>query len=122
LNIRLELNQPQLLVEDWAGLALVAWQQSDQLVASKYADKLIAAWTENPIFDGAEHPMRVFHFTWQVVRGLELALANDVLIAAARVIQIYLDHQPDLAAQAMYLEQPHHQALWGAWQYHLAEK
>ncbi len=60
--------------------------------------------------------MRAFHFTWQVCQGLGLAQADDVLAAAAQVLQTYLDNHPDPAAQALYLQQPHHQALWAAWQ------
>jgi hypothetical protein len=31
-------------------------------------------------------------------------------------MQTYLDNHPDPAAQALCLQQPHHQPLWAAWQ------
>ncbi len=108
--------QPHYLVEDWAGLALVAVRQGDLETAGAYADQLLAAWADNPTFEGADHPMRAFHFTWQVCQALGLAQADDVLGAAAQVMQTYLDNHPDPAAQAVYLQQPHHQPLWAAWQ------
>ena len=46
----------------------------------------------------------------------KLIQANDLLAAAARIVQEYLDKQPDPEAHAVYLQQPHHQALWVAWQ------
>ena len=52
----------------------------------------------------------------RVPRGVQLAQADEVLASAAQVLQTYLDNQPDPAAQAVYLQQPHHQALWAAWQ------
>ena len=116
LTIRQELNQPHYLVDDWAGLALLASQQSDLETAQAYTDQLLAAWAGNPTFEGAEHPMRAFHFTWQVCQALGLAQADEVLAAAAQVLQTYLDNHPDPATQAVYLRQPHHQALWRAWQ------
>ena len=60
--------------------------------------------------------MRAFHFTWQVFQGLGLAQVDEVLAAAAQVMQTCLDNHPDPAAQALYLQQPHHQALWATWQ------
>ena len=36
-------------------------------------------------------------------------------VRCVEVMQAYLDKQPDPAAQAIYLQQPHHQALWAAW-------
>jgi len=45
-----------------------------------------------------------------------LAQVDEVLAAAAQVLQTYLDNHPDPEAQAVYLQQPHHQALWTAWQ------
>jgi tetratricopeptide (TPR) repeat protein len=116
LTIHQELDQSQYLMEDWAGLALVAWQQGDLETAGAYAGQLLAAWADNPTFKGGEHPERAFHFTWQVCQALGLAQVDEVLAAAAQVLQTYLDNQPDPAAQALYLQQPHHQPLWAAWQ------
>ena len=116
LIIRQELNQPHFIIEDWAGLALAALLQGDLETAQAYADQLLTAWTGNPAFEGTEHPVRAFHFAWQVCRGLEMSQADEVLAAATQVMQTYLDNQPDPAAQTVYLQQPHHQALWQAWQ------
>ncbi|MCP4406536.1 MAG: tetratricopeptide repeat protein [Gammaproteobacteria bacterium] len=115
-TIRKELNQPRLLVEDLAGLALVAFRQNDLELAQMYADQLLVVWASNPTFRGMEHPMWALHFIWQVCEGLELVQADDVLAAAAGVMQTYLDNQPDPEAQAVYLQQRHHQPLWAAWQ------
>ncbi len=114
-TIRQELDQPHHLVEDWAGPALAALRGGDLETAGAYASQLLAAWADNPTFEGADHPMRTFHFTWQVCQALGVAQADDVLAAAAQVLQTYLDNQPDPAAQAVYLQQPHHKALWAAW-------
>jgi tetratricopeptide (TPR) repeat protein len=116
LTLRQELDQPQYLVEDWAGLALVALRQSDLETAGVYAGQLLPAWADNPTFEGAAHPMRAFHFTWQVCQGLGLAQADEVLTSAAQVQQTYLEDHPDPAAQAAYLRQPHHRPMWAAWQ------
>ncbi len=66
--------------------------------------------------------MQAFHFTWQVCQALGLAQADAILAAAAQVLQTYLDNHPDPAAQAMYLQQPHHQPLWAAWQAQLEKE
>jgi tetratricopeptide (TPR) repeat protein len=116
LTIRQELNQPHYLIDDWAGLALLALQQGDLEMAQAYTTSLLAAWAGNPTFEGAEHPMRAFHFTWQVCQALGLAQADEILATAAQVMQTYLNNLPDPATQAVYLRQPHHQALWAAWQ------
>ena len=76
----------------------------------------MSPWVDAHTFEGAGEPMRAFHFTWQVCQGLGLAQADDVLAAAAQVLQTYLDNQPDPEAQAVYLQQTHHQSLWAAWQ------
>ena len=112
LHIRQGLEQTHLLVEDWAGLALVALHQRDTKMARLYIDQLLPVWLNNLTFKGSEHPMRVFHFTWQVCRELGLAHADDVLLAAVQVMQRYLDNHSDPEMQAVYLRQPDHQSLW----------
>jgi hypothetical protein len=86
-------DEPQFLIEDWAGLALVALRQGDLETAETSADR-----------------------AWQVCQGLGLSQADEVLASAARVLQTYLDHQPDPAAQTVYSQQQHHQTLWVTWQ------
>ncbi|MFO7681096.1 MAG: tetratricopeptide repeat protein [Chloroflexota bacterium] len=114
LTLRQELNQPQFWVEDWAGLALTALRMGHHQAAQTYAHELLSAWTDNRLFTGAEHPLRAFHFIWQVCEELGLVEADDVLATAVGLIQIHLDNHPDPTAQAIYLQQPHHQALWSA--------
>ena len=99
-------------------LALLALRQEDLETARTYAAQLLTAWADNPTFDGTEHQMRILHFTWQVSQTLGLAEKNEVLLAAIQVMQRYLNHEPDPAIQNIYLQQPHHQALWQAWQEH----
>ena len=61
--------------------------------------------------------MRGFHFTWAALKGLgEDAAADKVLALAAALIQDFLDKHPGSAAKEMFLRQPHHAALWQAWQ------
>ena len=114
LTLRQELNQPQYWVEDWAGLALTALRMGRRQAAQTYAHELLSAWADNRVFTGAEHPLRAFHFMWQVCAELGLVEADDVLATAVNLIQTHLDNHPDATAQAIYLQQPHHQALWSA--------
>ena len=93
LTIRQELNQPHYLIDDWAGLALLALQQGDLETAQAYTGPLLAAWAGNSTFEGAEHPMRAFHFTWQVCQALGLAQADKILATAAQVMQTYRSEQ-----------------------------
>jgi hypothetical protein len=51
---------------------------------------------------------------WQVCAELGLDEADDLLATAVGLIQAHLDNHPDPTAQAIYLQQPHHQALWSA--------
>jgi adenylate cyclase len=114
LILRQELNQPQYWVEDWAGLGLTALRMGHRQTAQTYAHELLSAWVDNRIFAGAEHPLRAFHFMWQVCAELGLDEADDLLATAVGLIQAHLDNHPDPTAQAIYLQQPHHQALWSA--------
>jgi class 3 adenylate cyclase/tetratricopeptide (TPR) repeat protein len=116
LVIRQELIQPQYLVEDWAGLAKLKLAQGDREAARKYGQQILDYLKENPSLEGAENPMRAFHFTWQVLVALDQTpAANEVLELSAQIIQEYLDQNSDPAMQEMYLAQPHHGALWAAW-------
>jgi len=117
LVIHQELNQPHYLAEDWAGLARVKLDQGDGPGASLLAQRVIAFTRDNPRLDGAEDPMRAFHFTWETVTALgDFAAAAEVLVHAAAIIQAFVAKNVDTAAQAMYLQQPHHAILWKAWQ------
>ncbi|MCA9968862.1 MAG: tetratricopeptide repeat protein [Anaerolineales bacterium] len=117
LTIRQELNQPHHLVEDWAGLARLQLALGDRESAGRYARQVLAYLETNPGLNGAIEPMRAFHFTWHALAALgEREAAAAVLRAAVRILQAYLDKNPEPALQALYLRQPHHWALWTAWQ------
>ena len=116
LDIHQELEQFQYVVEDWAGLALVALRQADLESAQMYANQVLEAWTNNPSSVGSELSIRTFYSTWRVCQGLALDQENDVLAAAVNVMQLYLDNQDDPETRAIYLKQPYHLLLWEAWE------
>ena len=115
-DIRQELDLPHLQIEDGVGLALATLRSRDRKTAVQYAIQFIEYWSDNPTLEGTDQPIRTFHFAWQVCRGLELPQTADVLTSAVGIMQTHLDNHPDPDAQAAYLAQPHHQALWTAWQ------
>ena len=115
LDIHKKVNLPYYLVEDYAGLAQAALVLEDKAKALSYAERVVVYLQENPSLDGAENPMRVFRFVWQVLAALADARAEDVLTVAARAIQERADNIPDPAQRQMYLDQPHHRLLWAGW-------
>ena len=116
LTIRRNLDQPQYLVEDWAGIAKVKLEQGEGKSASGYIQQIVEYLRENPSLDGAENPMRVFRFTWEALKALgHDEEANQVLSLAINIIQDYLDKNNDPVSRGMYLGQPHHAVLWSAW-------
>lgn len=116
LAVRQELIQPQYIVEDWAGLAKLKLAQNDREAARAHGQEILEYCREHPRLEGAEKPMRTFHFTWEVLVALgETAAADEVLALSIRIIQDYLDKNPDPNIQAMYLRQRHHAMLWEAW-------
>jgi tetratricopeptide (TPR) repeat protein len=116
LAIRQELDQPHFVVEDWAGLAKVAFLQRDRAQTATYLQQILAYLEENPTLAGAEAPLRAFHWTWELLVALEQPdQARHLLTLAVQVIQDFLDKHSNPAVQATYLKQPHHKALWAAW-------
>lgn len=115
LAIRQELGQAAYQVEDWAGLALAAARQGDREAAKGWVARCLLDWAADPEFEKADQPMRTLYFTWQACQALGLAQAQEVLAAAAQRLRRYLDRHPDQEAQALYLRQPYHRALWDAW-------
>ena len=112
-KIHKRLNQRHFLVEDWACLAQVKLAQDDLESAQLYGEQVVSYLKENTRLDGSENPMRAFHATWTVLMALEKAEeANHVLTLAIKIIEDYLDRNKNVALQDMYLQQPHHQALW----------
>jgi hypothetical protein len=80
-----------------------------------YVDKVLAVLDDEFIQQGAEDLMQSFYFTWQVCQGLGMAQGDELLAAAAMVIQSSLDKQPDPVLREVYLRQVHHRLLWEAW-------
>lgn len=116
MTIHQELNLSHYLVEDWAGLAQVRLIQGDQVGARRYGEQVLNYLEENSRLNGAENPMRVFRFTWEVLVALDQPEESYRLLAlAGQIMQDYLDKNSDPALQEMYLRQPHHQVLWAAW-------
>ena len=117
LAIRQELNQTHYLVEDWAGLAKVKLALGDQESAHQYGLEVVNYLKENNShLDGSENPMRVFHFTWDVLVTLgQTREADEVFTLAVQIMQDYLDKNSDTVLQEMYLNQPYHRLLWQAW-------
>jgi tetratricopeptide (TPR) repeat protein len=61
-------------------LGAVALAQSDLAAAREYGQRTLDYLKENPSLEGAEDPMRAFHFTWEVLVALgETAAADEVL-------------------------------------------
>ncbi|MFN2135599.1 MAG: ATP-binding protein [Candidatus Promineifilaceae bacterium] len=117
LSIHQELNQAHYLVEDWVGLAEVAFFDGDRSKSEEYLEQILAYLQENPTLVGAEMPMRAFHMTWELLVALEQAdQARRVLTLAVQLMQAYFDITSDPKQREMYLDQPHRRALWKAWQ------
>ncbi len=107
---------PRYLVTVWAGLAQLELAKGDMESAWQYSQQVLDYLQGNPHFDRAQNPMRNFYVLWETLVALEKTAESDhVLILAAQVIQDYLDKTSDPAMQEMYLNQPHHKALWAAW-------
>jgi len=115
MTIREELGQVHHQVEDWAGLALALLRQGNLDAAQAWAEQLLTVWAGNPTFERADEPMRALYFTWQVWQELGWPQANELLAAAAAVLQTDLDNHPDPEMQAAYLRQPYHRDFWAAW-------
>ena len=56
--------------------------------------------------------MQTLHFVWQLFRALGLVQASSVLATAVKIMRTYLNNQPDLAAETVYLGQVHKRPLW----------
>ncbi len=116
-TIRQEIHQPQLLVEDWVGLAQAHLAMGNEQVAGKLIKQILAYLKENPRLRESEHPIRAFRFTWEVLLALDMKTeADELLMLGIQAMQKYLRKiSNDQAAQEMYLRQPHHQVLWQVW-------
>jgi predicted ATPase len=115
MTIRQELNLLHYLVEDWAGLAQVRLAQGDQAAARHYREQVLNYLEENSRLNGAENPLRVFRFTWEVLVALgQPEEAAHLLALARQIMQAYLAKNSDPALQELYLSQPHHRQLWTA--------
>ena len=117
IHIRQELNQPQYLVESWAGFAKVKAAQGNLDDAQQHIQKVLDYLADNPYLNGAAMPMRTFQFTKEVLVILgQTNEADRILTLATQIIQKYLDTNSDPKAQELYLNQQHHRILWAAWQ------
>ena len=107
-----ELNQPHFSAEDLAGLAFANLKSNDLETALACAKRLLKLWKQNPTLRGASTPMQALYFLWQVCDALQLPEASDVVAAASEIITDFLRDFPNPDEQAMYLQQPHHRAMW----------
>lgn len=112
LEIHRGLNQPHYISEDLAILSLSFLRQGKLEDGISNAEQLLSAWSDNPTFKGASNPMMAIHIAWQVFKELKFSQADELLNTAVKIMQEYLDNQPDLIARDKYLQQPHHQELW----------
>lgn len=115
-DVHKEIGQLMYVIEDHAGLALVAVRQTKPKKAQKHIELFLDMWQKNRAMNGVLNPIRTLHFAWQVCEALGLSQRDDVLAAAAGKIQKYIEYHPAPESQAVYLAQPHHQALWKVWQ------
>ncbi|HSH05750.1 MAG TPA: tetratricopeptide repeat protein [Anaerolineae bacterium] len=118
LKIHEKMDQPHLLVEDWAGLAKIHLAHNQHTLSQQYAEKVAHYYLEEGGDPGqAEDHLCALRFAWEVLTTLGHPTAPHALLTLAiDYINKHLAKNNDPQQQERYLQQPHHHILWTAWQ------
>jgi tetratricopeptide (TPR) repeat protein len=112
LVLREELDLPQYVVEDQAGLASLALVRGEPTAAQEALTPVLAYLAENPTLDGVDHPCRVILVCGQVLLAVgELDQAREILGAAHTRLVALAEKLPTPAQQELFWQARDHAAL-----------
>jgi hypothetical protein len=112
VTIRMELGQLHLAMEPRAGLVEAALCTSDIAAASLEAEKILSYLAKAGSLDGTEEPLRVYYNCYQYLKQQKDPRAQQVLRAAAQLLQTQVSKFVDEAARRAFIENfPWRQAL-----------
>ena len=116
LALREELDLPQYMVEDQAGLAKVILERGEPDAARDVLIPVLDYLAENPTLDGAEHPYRVILICGQVLLAAgELTWAREVVGAAHARLVALAEKLPNPAEQEQFWQARDYSALRNLW-------
>jgi class 3 adenylate cyclase/tetratricopeptide (TPR) repeat protein len=116
LDLHEELGQPQHMVEDQAGLAVVALERGEPATARVTLAPVLVYLAQNPTLEGAMHPYRVPLFCGQVLLALgERNQAREIVGAASRAWAALAEGLPTPAERKRFGRVPEYAALRRLW-------
>jgi tetratricopeptide (TPR) repeat protein len=104
IKIRLDVNAAVLTVEARAGLIHVYLEAGDQASAQNEAEQVLQYMKDNPIFEGAEEPLRIFLAIYRVLEKTKDPRAAVVLQNAIQLLDTQVSKLRSEEARRMYVE------------------
>jgi hypothetical protein len=104
LTIREELGQVHLAMEPRAGLVEIARCTNNVPAASLEAEKILSYLADGGSLDGTEEPLRVYYNCYQYLKQQKDPRAQQVLQAAAQLLQTQISKFVDEAARRAFIE------------------
>ena len=112
IAIRMELGQVHLAMEPRAGLVEAALCTDDLPAASLEAEKILSFLADGGSLDGTEEPLRIYHNCYQYLKQQKDPRAQQVLGAAAQLLEMQVSKFADDTARKAFVENfPWRQAL-----------
>jgi adenylate cyclase len=123
LDIRRNLDQPNLSTEPLAGLARVSLAHQDISTANEHVDEILSHLDQGGNFDGTERPLQVWQTCYQVLEYADDSGADSVLSSAYKELQSRANRIGDEDLRCKYLENiPYHAGIVKAWQEHFGDQ
>jgi tetratricopeptide (TPR) repeat protein len=115
LEIREELNQPNLSAEALAGLVQISLYKDEMPSMVQRANTLLSIMEKDKEFTGAEEPLRIYYTLYQALKKMKDPRSSIVLQNAIRLLETRVSRFKDENAQSMYVENvPWRRAIWQA--------